>query len=85
MPLTIQGGDIIFHNGTIASTAFGRKHIKVVIATIGFAITFMKSLFAKLLAALGTEEMFCMPSFLQCSYAFLQNFMLQVKGLIGAW
>lgn len=73
MPLTIQGRDIVFHYGTIASTAFGGKHIEVIVATIGLAITLVESLLAELLTALGTEEMLCMPSFLEGCHAFLQK------------
>lgn len=71
MPLRVQGRDVILHNGAIAAIAFGSEHIKVIVTAIGFAITFMEAILAELLAALGTEEMFCMPGFVQSSNAFL--------------
>lgn len=64
MPLRVQCRNVILHDGPIAAITFWRKHIKVIVATIRFAVTFMEALFAELLATLGTEEMFCVPSFL---------------------
>lgn len=73
MPLSIESWDVIFHNSSIASAAFWCKHVKVVTSAVGFTITLMEALLAKLLTTLSTEEMFCMPSFLQSRHTFLQK------------
>lgn len=61
VPLSIQCWNIVFHDGTVASAAFWCEHIKIVVATIWFTITFMEAIFAELLSTLRTEEMFCVP------------------------
>lgn len=73
MPLGVQGGDVVFHNGTIAAVAFGGEHFEIVVAAVRFAVTFMEAIFAKLLAALGTEEMLCMPGLIQSRNTFLKQ------------
>lgn len=71
MPLCVQSWDVVFHNGAIAASTFWCEHVEVIVAAVWFAIAFMESFFAELLAALGTEEMLCVPSFIQSSYTFL--------------
>lgn len=71
MPLRIQCRNVILHDGPIAAIAFRRKHVKVIVATVRFAVTLMEAFFAELLAALGTKEMLRVPRFLQCSHTFL--------------
>ena len=64
MPLGVQGRNIVLHYGTIAAIALWCKHFKVIIAAIGFAITFMEAILTKLLTTLSTEEMLRMPGFI---------------------
>ena len=64
MPLGVQGRNIVLHYGTVAAIALWCKHFKVIVAAIGFAITFMETILTKLLTTLGTEEMLRMPGFI---------------------
>ena len=73
MPLTVQSRYIIFHNGSVTSPTLGCKHIKIIIPTVWFAISFMESFLTKLFPTLGTEKMFSVPSFFECSYTFLER------------
>lgn len=71
--MRIQSGDIILHDGTIAAIAFGCKHLKVIVAAIGFAIPLMEAILAKLLATLGAKEMLRVPGLVQSGHTFIQN------------
>lgn len=73
MPLTVQSRYIILHNWPVTATAFRCKHIKIIIPAIWFAIPLMKSFLTKLFPTLGTEKMFSVPCFFECSYAFLKQ------------
>jgi len=73
MPLTVQSRDIILHNWSVTTSTLGCKHIKIIIPTVWFAISFMKSFLTKLFPTLGTEKVFSVPSFFECSYAFLER------------
>lgn len=73
MPLRVERGDVILHDGFIAATALGREHIKVVRAAVRLAVPLMEPVFPELLAALGAEEMLRVPSLLQRSYTFLKR------------
>lgn len=73
MPLGVQGRDVVLHDGTVAAIALGSEHIEIIVAAVGFAITFMEAIFTELLATLGTEEMFRVPGLIQGSYAFLKD------------
>lgn len=73
MPLRVQRRNIILHYSAITAIALGRKHIKVIVATVWLTVALMEALFAELLATLGTEEMLRMPGFLQCGNTFLRK------------
>lgn len=73
MPLVVQSGDVVLHNGTVASATLGCEHVEVIVPTIWFALTLMEALLAELLAALGTEEMFGVPRLLQSRHTFLER------------
>lgn len=73
MPLRIQSRHVVLHDWPVAAAAFRGKHVKVIVPTIWFAVTFMEALLAKLFAALGTEEVLCVPGLLQGCYAFIKN------------
>ena len=79
MPLTVQSRDIILHNWSVTTPTLGCKHIKIIIPTVWFAISFMESFLTKLFPTLGTEKMFSVPSFFKCSYAFLERKVKWVK------
>lgn len=72
MPLTVQRGYIVLHDGPITATAFGREHVEVVLAAIGLAVPLVETLLTELLAALGAEEVLSVPGLLQSGHAFLE-------------
>lgn len=71
MPLTVECGNVVFHDGTAASAAFGREHVEIIIATVWLAFAFMEALVSKLFPALSAEEMLSVPSLLQSCHTFL--------------
>lgn len=73
MPLTVQCGYVILHDGTIATTAFRSEHVEVILSAVRLAVPLVESLFAKLFATLSAEEVLRVPSFFQSGYAFVQN------------
>lgn len=64
MPLRVERGDVVLHDGFIAATALGREHIEVVRAAVRLAVPFMEAVLSELLAALSTEEVLRVPGFL---------------------
>lgn len=71
MPLRVQRRNVILHDGAVAAVALGRKHVKVVVATVRLAVALMEAILAKLLAALGAEKVLRVPCLLQRGDAFL--------------
>lgn len=73
MPLGVKGGDVVLHDGPVASATFGSEHVEVVVPAIGLSFAFMEAVFPKLLSTLGAEEVLHMPGLLQSSHAFLKH------------
>lgn len=73
MPLAVERGNVILHDGPVAPVALGREHVKVVVATVRLAVTFVEPVLAKLLATLGTEEVLRVPGLLERRDAFLKS------------
>jgi hypothetical protein len=71
MELTVECGNVVLHDSTVAAGAFWREHIEVVIAAVGLAVAFMEAIVAELLATLGAEEVLSVPGFFESSDAFL--------------
>lgn len=71
MPLAVKSGDVILHDGTVATSAFGRELIEVIVSAVGLSFTLMEALLSELLAALGAEEVLGVPGLLQSCHAFL--------------
>lgn len=71
MPLSIQRRNIVLHNRSVASAAFGREHIEVIISAIRLPISLVEALLSELLSTLRAEEVFRVPGLLQGSHAFL--------------
>lgn len=69
VPLHIQGSYVIIHDGTMATSTLGGKHVKVVLGAVSLAVLLVEAVFAKVLAALSAEEMFWMPGLFQGSDA----------------
>lgn len=73
MPLSVQGGNVVFHDGAVAATALGSEHIKVVVPTVRLAVPLVEAVLSKLLTALGAEEMLHVPGLLQGGHTFLKT------------
>lgn len=71
MPLGVECRDIIFHDGRVAATTLGRKHIEVILAAVRLPIPFVEALVPKRVAALCAEEVLRMPGLVQGSHTFL--------------
>lgn len=72
MPLAVEGGDVVLHDGPVAAAALGREHVEVVVAAVGLAVTLVEALLAELLAALCAEEVLRVPGLLQRGHTFLK-------------
>lgn len=71
VPLAVQGGDVVLHDGPVASVALQREHIDVIVATVRFAVALVEPILTELLATLGAEKVLRVPGLLQCCDAFL--------------
>lgn len=71
VPLAAEGRDVVFGDGSVATTTLGCKLFVVVFLAIGLAITFVEATFPKLFAALGAEEVLRMPCLIQCCHTFI--------------
>lgn len=72
MPLGVECGYVVLHDGRIAAGTLGGKHVVVVLAAIWLSVAFVEALLAESIPALRAEEVFWVPRFVQCCYAFLQ-------------
>jgi hypothetical protein len=61
--LTVECGNIVLHYSTVTPSALRRKHIEIVVATVGLSITFMETIVTELLTTLGAEEVLSVPGF----------------------
>lgn len=59
--LTVERWNVVLHDCTIATSALWSEHVEVVVATIGFSITFMEAIISELLTALSAEEVLGVP------------------------
>lgn len=73
MPLGVERGYVVLHDGFVAPAAFGSEHVKIVRATVRLPVPFMEAILPELLPALGAEEMLGMPGLLQSRHAFLKG------------
>jgi hypothetical protein len=71
VPLGAEGGDVVLHDGSIATTALGCEHVEVVVPAVGPPFLLVKALLPELLPALGAEEVLRVPGLLEGSHAFL--------------
>ena len=74
MPLGIQCRNVVLCNWFATTSTFWCKQIEVILSTICFPILLMVSLISKCFPTNATKEVFRMPSVVQSSDAFLQNF-----------
>lgn len=79
MPLAVQGGNVVLHDGPVAPVALGREHVEVVVAAVRLAVALVEPVLAELLAALGTEEVLGVPGLLERRDAFIQNGSIAVR------
>lgn len=73
VPLSIQCRNVIFHDGSIATATLGSKHFEIVGLAIGFAILFVETFFAELVATLSTKEVFWVPGLVQGRHTFIED------------
>lgn len=71
MPLGVEGGDVVLHDGSVAATALGSEHVVVVVFAVGLAILLVEALVAEGVAALAAEEVLRVPRLVQRRHAFL--------------
>lgn len=79
MPLSVQGGHVVLHDGTVAAAALGRKQVEVVVAAVRLAVLLVKAVLAELFAALGAEEVLRVPGLLECRHAFIKDGAIAVR------
>jgi hypothetical protein len=73
MELTVERGNVVLHDSTVAAGAFWREHVEVVVAAVGLAFTFVEAIVTKLLAALGAEKVLGMPGLVEGGDTFLRR------------
>lgn len=73
VPQGVQGRDVVFQDSPGTASTLGSKHIKVVLAAIGFAILLVKSFRSKESSTLSTEEMFRVPCPVQSRHHFIKD------------
>lgn len=73
MPLCVERGDIVLHDGFAAAAALWREHVEVIVAAVRFAVPFVEPVFTELLATLGAEEVLRMPGLLESCHAFIKD------------
>lgn len=73
VPLRVEGGNVVLHDGPVAGPALGGEHVEVVVAAVRLALALVEALLAELLAALRAEEVLHVPGLLQSGHAFLQR------------
>jgi len=61
MPLAVQRGDVVLHDGGAAAAALGREHVVVVLATVRLAVLLVEAVLPERLPALCAEEVVGMP------------------------
>lgn len=64
MPLCVERGDIVLHDGLVAAAALGREHVEVVGAAVRLPVALVEAVLAELLPALRAEEVLCVPGLL---------------------
>jgi len=73
MPLGIQRRDVILHDRPIATAAFRREILEIVLLAVGFAIFLVKALRTEFTSAFGAGEVLRMPSLVQGCDAFIEH------------
>ena len=71
VPLGVEGGDVVLHDGPAAAAALGSEHLKVVGPAVGLALLLVEAVSAELLAAVRAEKVFRVPRLLQGGHTFL--------------
>lgn len=73
MPLGVEGGNVVLHDGRVAARTLGGEHVVVVLAAVRLSVAFVEALLAERVSALRAEEVFGMPRLVQRCHAFLQG------------
>lgn len=73
MPLGVEGGDVVLHDGGVASATLGGEHVEVVVPAVGLAVLLVEAIVAEGVPALSTEEVLRVPRLVQRRHAFLSQ------------
>lgn len=73
MPLSVEGGNVVLHDGRVAACTLGGEHVVVVFAAVRLSVSLVEALLAESIPALCAEEVFWMPRLVQGSHTFLQR------------
>lgn len=73
VPQGVQGRDVVFQDSPGTASTLGSKHIKVVLAAIGFAVLLVKSFRSEESSTLGTEKVFRVPCPVQSRHHFIKD------------
>lgn len=73
MPLCVEGGDVIVHDGRVAAATLGREHVEVVVAAVRLPVLLVEAVVAERVPALGAEEVLRVPGRVQRRHAFLSG------------
>lgn len=78
MPLGVEGGNVVLHDGRVAASTLGGEHVVVVLAAIRLSVAFVEALLAESISALCAEEVFRMPRLVQGCHTFVQDWPVAV-------
>lgn len=82
VPEGVEGRDVVLQDGTGTAATLGRKHVKVIFPTVGFAVFLVEPFWTKEGSTLGTEEVFRVPRAVQRCHHFIQDGPVTV---VAAW
>jgi len=71
VPLSVEGRDVVLHDGTSAARTLGREQLEVVVLAVGLAILLVEPVLPELVAAVRAEEVLRVPGLVEGSNAFL--------------
>lgn len=73
MPLSVEGGDVVLHDGGVAAATLGREHVEVVVPAVGLAVLLVEAVLSEGVAALGAEEVLRVPRLVQRRHTFVKD------------
>lgn len=73
VPLCVEGGDVVVHDGRVAAATLGREHVEVVVAAVRLPVLLVEAVVAERVPALGAEEVLRVPGRVQRRHAFVED------------